>query len=264
MGFVTLNVPCEHPQFGKSVLCPECRGGKSLEQHRQARREKTLRLLKEAGLTETDRHAWLTWEHFSPDALGPLYEGKAVAIELARAWARGEDLSYDIFGEDHPFALLFPTAFPFQPTQSLWLHGEPGTGKTGLAYLAYRIRRSMAGEDGIFIEWSALYEALKSQYGKTGDDNQVYPLLSAVANTPVLVLDDVGHLRRLSAVSDDQYDKLWQIVDQRYRLRLVTLITSNLDRDRLRDQFDSKLAGRLAEMCVIAHMDGLQFREFDR
>src|SRR5690606_9542726 len=124
-----------------------------------------------------------------------------------------------------------------------------GVGKTGLAYLAYKTRLAWVGEAGVFVEWVDLYEAIRSMYGKSGDLNQSYPLLETVATTPVLVLDDVGHARRHAPMPDDQYDKLWQIINRRYTQRLPTLITSNLDRNQLRDQTDSKLVGRLTEMC---------------
>ncbi|NLF01616.1 MAG: hypothetical protein GX601_11635, partial [Anaerolineales bacterium] len=39
--------------------------------------------------------------------------------------------------------------------------------------------------------------------------------------------------------------------------------TSNLDRNQLRDQTDSKLVGRLTEMCVIVEMAGADLREYD-
>jgi DNA replication protein DnaC len=262
---VSLRVPVTDSRFGKAITCPTCGGGELMATRRQAQSLKMAALLRESGLTETARHDRLTWQHFTQEALSfEVWQPKALAIELAQMWSRGERLSYDAFGADHPFAKEYPTLAAFVPSNSLWLYGLAGSGKTGLARRAYRDRLVESGKPGIFVEWQSLYEAVKSQYGKKGDENQSYPLIEAVATIPVLVLDDVGQQRRDRPVRDDEYNKLWTIVDRRYRLGLETIITSNLDRTAMRDQFDDKLAGRLVEMAVMCEMAGRSFREFDQ
>ena len=262
MGFVGADVPVGHPDFGRTVLCPDCHGGPAVAAARERRAQRTLQILEEAGLTTSSRHDWLTWADFEGARLKTLYHGKETAIALARDWAAGRPVRYDErYGEG--FSLQMPTTFEFAGHNSIWFTGRSGVGKTGLAYLAYKTRLAHVGDTGVFVEWVDLYEAIRSMYGKSADLNQSYPLLETVATTPVLVLDDVGHARRRAPMPDDQYDKLWQIVNRRYTQRLPTLITSNLDRNQLRDQTDSKLVGRLTEMCVIVEMAGADLREYE-
>lgn len=264
-GLISPAVPVDHPQFGTAIVCPDCQGGPALAANRAKKRQRVLDLMREAGLTATTRHDHLGWENFDVEAMGFALEGKDLAIDLARRWAAGDRLSYDMFDVDHPFARRETTYFRAAATASLLLYGDVGVGKTGLAYVAYRTFTQRTGVPGVFVEWGALYEAIRSQYGKSGDENQSYPLLDAVATAPVLFLDDIGHVRRQRAVSEDQYEKLWLIIDHRYRHpELPTLLTSNLDRHALRDLFDSKLAGRVAEMCVMCEMGGVNLRERDQ
>lgn len=262
-GFVTANVPPTDPRFGKSFECPACHGGAELAQRRLNAQTDVLRKLKAAGLTTTNRHDWLTWDHFTREYMLNAYAGKEIAIQVARRWADGETLHYDMFGADHFLAGTYPTTLEFAPTRSLWLVGDFGTGKTALARLAQRTYCERTGRPGLFIEWSALYETIKGQYGQA--DNESYPLLHAAATVPVLLLDDIGQKRQTRPVGDDEYRKLWYIVDYRYRHHeLETIITSNLDRNDVADQFDAKISGRLAEMCLMVAVAGQGFREFDR
>ena len=262
MGFVALDVPVGHPDFGRTVVCPDCGGGPVVAEARVRRAQRTLRMLEEAGLTTTSRHDWLTWHDFEASVLEELGWGKETAIAVARDWAAGLPVRYDEkYGKG--FSRRMPTTFEFAEYNSIWFTGRSGVGKTGLAYLAYKTRLALAGDTGVFVEWVDLYEAIRSTYGKSGDLNPSYSLLETVASAPVLLLDDVGHARRRAPMTDDQYDKLWQIVNRRYTQRLPTLITSNLDRDQLRAQTDSKLVGRLAEMCVIVEMAGADLREYE-
>jgi len=264
MSYVTRNVPADHPDFGRAFLCPTCQGGPAVESARQRKRARVLQLLHDAGLTESARHDFLTWGDFSPARLGAEYHPREVAIKLAEQWSRAELIDYAVMGKNHPFNEMFQTAMPFRPASSMWLYGPFGTGKTGLARLAYRTRLETTGEVGIFVEWQAFYEAIKGQYGRYGSENQSYPLLDAVASIGLLVLDDVGRLRKDGPVSDDQYEKFAYVIDSRYKRELPTIITSNLDRTQMRERFDSYIVGRLAEMCVIAPVAGGNFREWEQ
>jgi len=258
-GYVTLNVPVGDERFGQAVLCPSCDGGPEVAAVRERQRQRMAALLDAAGLMTSARHDRLSWNNFEPEALGEMMAGKSTAIALAWDWANGRPLSYsDTYGPG--FSRLYPSAITSDRYNALWLHGPSGTGKTALARLAYKTRLQLRGEAGVFVEWTDLYEAIKAQYGRSGDDNQSYPLLEAVANAPLLVLDDVGQARQRGPMRDDEYAKLWQIVNRRYTQLLPTLITSNLDRVALRDLTDAKLAGRLTEMAVICEMGGADLR----
>lgn len=257
-GFVVPAVPVGDPRFGRSILCPACNGGQVVEAQRQKQRAAALDILRRYGLTESKEHDWLTWEHFTARALGHYWPDKALAAAIVRDWADGEPLQYSIYGE--AFARSAPTTFRFEPSVSAWLFGPVGTGKTALAYLAYKTRLSRSGEVGVFVEWTALYSSIRASYGSRGGDNdQAHELVQAIGNVPVLLLDDVGQQHR-ARMSDDEYEKLWLILNQRYAQQLPTLITSNLDYDALLERTDDKLASRVGQRYVLVPVGGANLR----
>jgi predicted ATPase len=261
MGFVSPIVPVDHPAFGKAVICPTCGGGEALQRHRAAAWGRLSDLMRGAGLVQTERYSDRLWRDFTHDQLGNLYAGKGVAIQLAKKWALGDPISYEDGGP--AFAEQYPTTFRFTPGHALWLYGAPGTGKTALAHLAFQERKERTGANGIFVEWTALYNAIKGQYAHEGDANQSYPLLDAMATVPILLLDDIGHQRvnmPVAPVRDDEYNKFWHVIDTRYRRQLPTLLTSNLNRFEMQDRFDYSVVSRLTEMAVICEMGGADLR----
>lgn len=258
MGLVSRNVALDHPDFGKAFTCPTCGGGPRIKEAQARNMAETLKLLADHGVAQTPRHDWLEWGNFSRDYLGDVFDGKELAVALVRAFSQGRLLSYDMFGDDHPFAKQYPTTTRYRPTHNLLIHGPVGVGKTALAALGYRKRLNRGGV-GVSVEWSQLYTAIRGGYSTR--TNKSYRILQAVVNAPVLFLDDLGDVDR--GFSDDQARVTWEIVNGRYSNMRPTIITTNLNRVGLGDLLGHKISGRLAEAWVFVGMGGAGLREYD-
>jgi DNA replication protein DnaC len=144
--------------------------------------------------------------------------------------------------------------------RGIYLHGSPGTGKTHLAFSAVNglIRDHQQG--AFFL--------------RVGDvprnDQEVIDDLVDPGLYPVLVLDDVG----VEKLTPRMQEILFRIVDGRLGAGGVTLYTSNLDLDQLRERMDAadgafqgcgqRLAGRIREGCNVVrlHSSGDKREEF--
>ncbi len=72
-------------------------------------------------------------------------------------------------------------------------------------------------------------------------------LLDRYAQTPLLVLDDLG----AEKISDWSRQTFYLLIDRRYREIKQTIITSNLTHDQLAGQLDDRIASRICEMGVV-------------
>ena len=120
-------------------------------------------------------------------------------------------------------------------------YGSKGTGKTFYASCIYNelvSRRVLCG----FTSVPNLMNALSAW-----DKTEIYDV---IARVKLLVLDDFG------AERDTSYglELMYSVIDARYKTRLPTIITTNLDyaeMDREQDIMKARLYDRIREMCAI-------------
>lgn len=126
-----------------------------------------------------------------------------------------------------------------------WLHflGPYGTGKTHLAAaIAYDLYER--GHDVMFTTVPDLMDYLRRTFDPRSDarfDKRFHEIV----NVPFLVLDDLS----FASATPWAKEKLFQIIDYRYRSRMPTVFTSY---EKL-EETDQRLATRLADhrMCTI-------------
>lgn len=130
--------------------------------------------------------------------------------------------------------------------EHLYFFGETGRGKTRLAITALNEAASR-GRRGAFISMPWLMQLLVQSI----DDQRCQPVARALMydalNTHVVVLDDVAGAEK---GSDFSRGKLVTLLDRRFNRGLSTIITSNLDLDRLSEFYDdNRIPSRIAGAC---------------
>lgn len=144
----------------------------------------------------------------------------------------------------------WPTSTPF-----MLLMGNRGRGKTHLACGALRRMYELHSYKknpprGRFWPFIELLDRYKATFDEDRATESVEAIDAEMRRTPVLVLDDVG----ANKVSEFAEERLFRLVDERYRDRRPLIVTTNLTLTEL----PSRMASRLADGLV------LQFKGPDR
>ena len=210
-GYLRLDVPPGHPDFGRAVPC-QCRAREKEEQHLHD-------LLQASNLGLLTR---MTFETFVPDGhgLNPL-----VQDNLRKAYEK---------------ALHYAQ----QPQGWLILKGSYGCGKTHLAAAIanYQVQR---GQPVLFVVVPDLLDHLRAAFAP-GSAITFDQRFETVRTAPLLVLDDLG----AHSSTPWAQEKLYQILDFRGVERLPTVITINIDPDEWTEKLGARLADRLANRLI--------------
>jgi DNA replication protein DnaC len=201
-GYVALDVPVGHPDFGKAVPC-RCKA-----EEMAFRRSRLLKNLSNLGGL-----ARLTFELFIPEPTWlPAQRKHSVrrAYEQCLAFAQG-------------------------PEGWLVITGTYGCGKTHLA-AAIANARLASEEPAIFVVVPDLLDHLRSTFGPHSE-TRYDDLFDKVRSAAVLVLDDLG----TQSSTPWAQEKLFQIINHRYNAQLPTVITTNQRLEDLDPRLRSRL-----------------------
>jgi len=146
---------------------------------------------------------------------------------------KGDVQSQQRFTQAYEGAKTFAT----DPQGWLILYGPSGCGKTHLACAIANYRLSI-GQLAFYIGTSDLLDHLRSTFTPTSDTSYD-ELFMKVKNTPLLILDDL----RLSSTTPWAKEKVEQLLDHRFNLRLPTVITTDVPID----EFEERVQNRLTE-----------------
>jgi len=153
---------------------------------------------------------------------------------------------------------------------SIYIHGKIGTGKT---WLMAAIMREAAAKtksiestgavyveyshlSGLFISLPELAVRLRDSTRSRSDISERY-LLNKYGKAPTLFLDDVGADRATGYVKEQIRAFLYLLIERRSTGRnLRTVITSNLNLSELAQEYEERIASRIAGMCKIVKMSG--------
>jgi DNA replication protein DnaC len=146
-------------------------------------------------------------------------------------------------GADGPYAAALDYAR--NPTGWILLMGNYGCGKTHLAAaIAIHATRHLSLKT-LFTIVPDLLDHLRATYHPTSavtyDER-----FEAVRTVPLLVLDDLG----AESQTPWAQEKLFQLINHRYNEQLPTVITSNVDLDRM----DGRIRSRLLDTHLTRHV----------
>ncbi len=208
LGVISYDVPVDHPQFGKLFRCPN--NPVEVDQEHQDRMRRISNL---AAFGDKD------FGNFNVER--PLLtSNERESLQVA-----------------HHAAYQFAAA----PEGWLLLEGPYGCGKTHLA-AAIGNERLAKGDMVLFITVPDLLDHLRSTYGPSSEIGYD-EMFDRIRSAQLLILDDLG------AENPSQWagEKLFQLLNYRYSHRLPTVITTNVDLDRI----DGRIRSRMLDEGLI-------------
>jgi DNA replication protein DnaC len=220
-GYLRYDVPADDPRFSELIMC-ECTRGE-LEAKRRQQLEKRSLLV---GDLETK--TFENWHSKFPEGKAPRDSADA-AFRIARMYA------------EDPFA---------GGKAWLFLFGSQGTGKTHLAAAVVHKRIAM-GQPAIFMNVPDLLMHLRRAFSPTSDITHD-DLFESLRTTPMLILDDLGR----QVETEWAQEKMYQLINHRYNLRLPTVITMNEGAKQIDPVIWSRINDiRLTERCDVKGKD---------
>jgi DNA replication protein DnaC len=163
--------------------------------------------------------------------------------------------------EAKQIAERFVAAFPVVDA-GLLFEGDAGVGKTHLAVAILRHVMTHHGVTGRFVDYRDLLRSIQDSYNPVSEASELQ-ILRPVLRADVLLLDELGTRRPTDWVRDT----VTQILNDRYRHRRLTLMTTNYGDDdtdpsasTLADRIGPYARSRLYEMCRLVPMRGKDFR----
>jgi DNA replication protein DnaC len=200
-------LPLGHPEFGRAFPC-------------------------ECVFAESSNDRLVRLQRYS--SLGPL-----TRLTFANLIERGRSVNPR---DQAQFARLTLDARAFAGAPEGWIviHGPSGAGKTHVAAAIanYCIDH---GQAALFVVVPDLLDHLRSTFNP-GSEVTYDSLFEQVRNAPVLILDDLG----TQSATPWAQEKLFQVLNHRYNSQLPTVVTTNLNVDRL----DERLRMRLTDPAI--------------
>lgn len=157
--------------------------------------------------------------------------------------------------EDVPVDIQKKIKEMFAQKKGLYLFGGCGTGKTHIAYTIWQ-RCKEKNIPARFYKSTELLDVIRDFYGKNSYDYQDNELRKLQDYDGLLIIDDLGAEKPTEWVAETFY----KIIDRRYEEMLPTVFTSNLDLGGLANQISDRLPSRIAEMCEVIKVDGVDRR----
>ncbi len=202
-GFVVLDLPIGHPDFGRAVRC-QCRVGDQM-----LRRQSEL--VRISNLAHLEQMTFATF-----------YPNRSDVAEVDRSLLRR--------------AFEIARRFAARPEGWLLLAGPYGSGKT---HLAAAIAHEVVGrgDSAVFLVVPDLLDHLRSAFSPNAESD-FDQRFETVRTVPLLVLDDLG----AQSATPWAKEKLFQLLNHRYVARLPTVITTNLRLADFEPRLRSRLA----------------------
>lgn len=178
-------------------------------------------------------------------------------------WSHRQD-NYDDYVLGKKYCESWETVYA--NNHGLLFYGKAGSGKT---YLSFSIANALykQGKAVVAISISKLLSIIKDSFDKHGGYGET-EVLNTVNDASLLILDDLG----VEYKTLWSYEKLYTIIDTRYRAGKPTIITTNLTLDALRKNLatidlrlgltdpSERVFSRVTEMCTFHEIKGANWR----
>src|ERR687893_482486 len=139
--------------------------------------------------------------------------------------------------------------------RGLYFCGGVGTGKTHLAVAVMNELITKKRVPSLFVTVPELLDNLRGAYNDPGRNLDEW--MDAVQHADLLILDDLGSEKPTDWVRE----RIFVIVNHRYRESLPTIFTSNIGPKDLAQQLGERTASRIIAMCDWIALEGEDYRE---
>lgn len=139
--------------------------------------------------------------------------------------------------------------------QGLLFWGDVGTGKT---FAAACIANALLNKR-VPVVMTSFVKLLEGVQGFKEDEDK---LLNKLNRAKLLIIDDLGAERS----TDFALEKVYNIIDSRYRAKLPMILTTNLDLEEMKRVTDirySRIYDRIFEVCYPVKFTGPSFRKVE-
>lgn len=149
------------------------------------------------------------------------------------------------------------------PNKGLFIFGDFGRGKTDLIHTLKHFSYHMSKVYDNVREWPAI-RSYKAMIKKAKEEKSVKGIYQ---DKGISIIDDLGFQEDSTiTIWGDKTDLVSEIIESRHRSwkannSNITIFTSNLDTQRIKELHGQGIAGRLKEMCNILYWNGTDFRD---
>jgi DNA replication protein DnaC len=141
--------------------------------------------------------------------------------------------------------------------RGVMLIGPVGTGKSHLAAAVFNMLKDK--KTCIFVNIPELLDKIMASYQAESNEKEE-DILNAIKQCDILILDDIG-AERHKGHDDWATQKLFTVIDSRYRNMRPIFSTTNCVPHELEAKIGSRIMSRLREVCVLTPCSGEDYRK---
>jgi DNA replication protein DnaC len=247
-----VEVPVGHPDFGKMFACDvqDCPKGQEVRARMWKLRLKSAQI--------PSRYANFNFRTFREGMNDEAtWDGKSIPLLCCETFADTVDHSVHM-------ATIFKKVKRdprevegLRVKNSLYLWGDTGMGKTGLAVSIIN-ELARQGRNGLYTSTWDMLEEIQERVSKDADPSPD-TVLKMYAQADVLILDECN----IDNMTPTRKQRVGEVIDYRWQHALPTIITTNWDLSKFSGEWGTRIGDRVGEMAHVVKVHGVKLRKIE-